>query len=272
MCKGCNQCTDSNGKLPNSYGHKKYWCKIDSHCQSDWCEGSSTNHGPCNSGYCKRHPSMGLRSSPGIAPPTEFAIHPPAQSPVERDTCDIDCEINKWRQEIDAREINLSDIPSECTSQEYDIGLYSFPARGSHFIIVATKSEPNEEDDVCPSIIALTSVNRRKLALHISQQDLMRDFNIHDVGKVSLDLLTKAEENVFPIDDAMMDIMHHYCAQYMQDIVRLLGIEMTSELANFLVENLLRDPEVINRAKKEGHTDSIGDYVEATVLTQLGIM
>ncbi len=272
MCKGCNVCTNSSGKLPNSGGGKTYNCKIDSHCQSHWCQGSSTNHGPCDAGYCKQHPSMDLQSSPGIAPPTEFAIHPPAQSPVEIDKCDIECEINIWKQDVDAREIDLSDIPSECTSQEYDIGLYSFPARGSHFIIVATKSEPNKENDACPSTIALTSVSRRKLALHISQQDLVRDFNIHDVGKVSLDLLAKAEENVSPIDDMVINIMPHYCAQYMQDILHLLDVEMTSALATFFVDNLLHDPEVINKAKEEAGTGSIEDYVEATVLTQLGIM
>lgn len=215
---------------------------------------------------------MNLRLAPGIAPFDESDIHPPAQSPVERacDT-DIECEIDEWKQDVNAKDIDLTYIPSQCISQEYDVGLYSFPARGSHFIIVATKSGPNEENDACPGIIALTSIRRHKLALHISQQDLMRDFNIHEVGKVSLDLLTKAEENVFPIDDMYVDIMHHYCAQYMQDILRQLGIEVTSELATFMIQNLLRDPEVTKYAKKEVGEDSIEDYVEATVLSQLGI-
>ena len=141
-------------------------------------------------------------------------------------------------------------------------------------MIVARKAEQIQEDsDTCPATVALFSMESRKVALHITQEDLMRNFNIHMIGKFSLDLLIDAERNVYPIDELEIDIMHHYCVHYAQDIMRVLNVELSSELlANFVVQNMLRDVHVVEYAKNEGGEEEYEQYVLDTVLAQLSIM
>lgn len=219
-----------------------------------------------------------MRLSPAVAPGTGTAIQAPAQSPVERDTCDIECEIHQWKDKVHAREVEITAIPFECHNKDYDIGIYSFANHGSHFILVATESKSEivkGDNDNCPAVLVLTSIESRKVSFRVPQQHFStKDFNVHMLSQVSLDQILEAERSVYPIDEEMVDILHHYCAKYTQDILDVLNIEMTSEVANFMIDNMLRDYSVIDYAKKEGGEEEgmAEQYVKDSVLTQLGIM
>ena len=247
----CGVCTSkSTRKLPNNAR-----CSEPSDCNSNWCSALTNCLGRCE-------------NKPKWNPTSEG--------------------IREWTKAVDAVEINASvDIPAECRLHSYEVGLYSFANHGSHFFLAATAFDKNkQENGKCPAALAFASLDSLKVTVHVPQeQDLKEGFSVHMLGKASLGKILDVESSVDAVDDSKYDLTKKSCAHYAQSISRGLNFDETPLLANFLIENLLRDDGLVKYAgqtmkqgglrvlSKYNMTDKgmFDKYVKDTVFSQLNI-
>jgi hypothetical protein len=207
----------------------------------------------------------------------------PAPSPFTSD------HIDKWQTSVNAVQIQtLDDFPSECENNIYEVALNSFVDQGSHFFLTATLSEPNDESDSakCPELIAFASMYGRKVAFLIHKEKMANvQINTHFLGKALLKDIAKAENDAKAVDDKKWDLTKNSCIHYAGDISRSLKFAETLELADFLVENLLRDDGFVTIAYRNvamgglrvisnyiNKDESFDEYVKEMVHSQLNIV
>ena len=193
-------------------------------------------------------------------------------------------QILRWIDATNAEKIvGIEDIPSECHLRYYDLSLYSFASMGSHFFAAATPA--SSVDEKCPSSLVFASLRGRKVTLLIKDEhSLMNGFRFHKLGNASLRDVLEAESRVGPIEHSDYDLIRNNCAHYAQRIWRGLKIQETTELADFLIENLLRDKGIVDYAKNIIHRGGLEvllkfvsdegmfeEYVRESVLSQLDI-
>ena len=195
-------------------------------------------------------------------------------------------QILRWMEAVKAKSIGgIEDIPSKCHLRDYELGLYSFSSMGSHFFAAATSASSLGIDDECPASLVFASLRGRKVTLLIKDEhSLMQGFHSYRLGNVSLRDVMEAERHVAPIDNSGYDLVRNNCAHYAQRIWRGLQIRETAELADFLIENLLRDHGIVEYAKNVIHQGGLEvlskfvsnpsileEYVRDSVLSQLNI-
>ena len=191
--------------------------------------GSSTPSAPCTS-----------RS------PTPRPVHPPP-APRPRP------KAVTWKDEIDAEEIDAKeDIPSTCLDNNYDVELKALNTDdGVHFFLAAKPSsdEKSSYKDMCPQLLTFTSIDEKKFTHRIHNSNEIDEISSSIfLGKTSLNEIMDAENSVEALKDSKYELTKNSCIHYAGRISRELQFEETHELANFLIENLLKDDGLINIA------------------------
>eukprot|EP00956_Cyclotella_meneghiniana_P008260 scaffold11019_cov38-Cyclotella_meneghiniana.AAC.2 len=199
-------------------------CEKNSDCESGWC---------CKSGMCDGYVTIGCQGTC-------------------TDECTKSCAvIREWIDSVEAVEMEnaSSDISTDCYDHSYEIGLYSFPNHGSHFFLAATNPMPTEK---CPHALVLASLQGLKTKFIIPNKNhLMDEFDVYKFGNADLEELLIAEGSVEPVHDSDYDITQNNCAHYAQSIWRNLKFDETPELADYLIDNILRDDSVMEYIKEE---------------------
>ena len=136
--------------------------------------------------------------------------------------------------------VTKEDIPAECGDEMYDVTLYALP--GPHFILAATKSLESSKDSTCPKSLAFDTVyggifNKQILSSHLVDQ--FKDFPKHTLGVAALADALKAEENAEAINATSFHLVTNNCLTYATSVWRRLGFDVTEDLNNFLIDNIL---------------------------------
>lgn len=133
-------------------------------------------------------------------------------------------------------------MPSECYKTTYDIDLHA--VKGPHLFIAATL--PMTEDPIkgtkdtnCPSSLAFHSIKGKKNIVELDKKD--RSLDSFHLGSAKLSDILKAEENAIAIEPSNYDFAKNNCVRYASDIWRSLDIDETTELAEFIIENVSND-------------------------------
>ena len=190
--------------------------------------------------------------------------------------------LESWEKQVNAIDFESTDLSVECNDESYSIGLYSFADHGSHFFLAATNTN---EHSMCPAALVFASLQSSKVILQIpNTKDLTEQFYVYDLGTVILQDALAAEVKAAAVDDSKYDLTQNSCAHYAQFIWRNLGFEENADLAEFLIENLLRDEGLVEYAKETfdhgglrvlskyiGNRVLYEDYVRDTVISQLNI-
>jgi hypothetical protein len=159
--------------------------------------------------------------------------------------------------------------------------------RGSHFFLSATASNKKELDlnDKCPDTLVFASIDEEKVTYRVPN-DVKLDhfFHSHPLGTATLKDIIDAEDAVKAVDDSDYDLLKNSCVHYAGSIWRELKFEETHELADFLIENLLRDDGLLDIAHQKVamgglrvlskhlvNEDTFEKYVKETVISQLVI-
>ena len=196
-------------------------------------------------------------------------------------------EVRKWEQNEKAIKMKINDIPSECYLHKFDVAINSVALRGSHFFLSATASDKKtlDLDDKCPNTLLFASIDGKKVMYHVPKDESFDDFfYTHRLGTATLKDIIDAEQKVKAVDDSDYDLTKNSCVHYAGSIWRELQFDETPELADFLIENLLRDDGLIDIAHQKVamgglrvlskyliDEDSFENYVKETVVSQLVI-
>ena len=135
-----------------------------------------------------------------------------------------------------------SDFLEFCASHTYEVGLYSFPHQGSHFFLAAKRSPENDDSTNvnCPALMAFASLEGNKKFFHVPDGTI-NELPFFPLGSANLNSIFTAMESATPIDEDDYDLTSNTCAHFAVGLARSIGFDKTPELANFIVDNLLRD-------------------------------
>jgi hypothetical protein len=145
--------------------------------------------------------------------------------------------------------ITKEDIPAECGDEMYDMALYALP--GPHFILAATKSlDSSSVNPICPKSIAFSTTDGGQIGTKQIVSPYMEDFKFKDLPKHHLGVavladVLEAEENAEAIDEASFDVRTNNCVNYAQRIWRRLGFDETEDLADFVVDHIIIDEDLV---------------------------
>ena len=161
-------------------------------------------------------------------------------------TCGGDAS-QRWKKAANAVEVNISTyLSSECALKEYVIQLNAFAEKGSHFFLSAAADAAavdQKEVNDCPEALAFASIGGQKITYRIASKNalLNDELNNHVLGTTTLMNIIQAEGHAKAVDDLDYDLTKNSCVHYASDIWRSLELVETAALADFLVENLLKD-------------------------------
>ena len=257
-----------------------------------YCDGYTQN---CSTNTCKAN---GYGSAPKPTPrPTPKPVSKPKPRPKPRPSPSkpkpkpkprpSSSEVRKWEQNEKAIKMKINDIPSECYLHKFDVAINSVALRGSHFFLSATASDKKTLDlnDKCPNTLLFASIDGKKVMYHVPKDESFDDFfYTHRLGTATLKDIIDAEQKVKAVDDSDYDLTKNSCVHYAGSVWRELQFDETPELADFLIENLLRDDGLIDIAHQKVamgglrvlskyliDEDSFENYVKETVVSQLVI-
>eukprot|EP00956_Cyclotella_meneghiniana_P028140 scaffold64935_cov31-Cyclotella_meneghiniana.AAC.2 len=212
----------------------------------------------------------------------------PAPRPASRPSWPSTAVVN-WKTSINAKEIDSKeDIPSTCLENYYDVELKSIAndKDGAHFFLSASvhKREKTSNEN-CPQFFAFASRDEKKRIYHIPDFSVGNGYRYSSYlfGKVTLKAIMDAESSVEAVQDKDYDLTGNSCIHYAGRIWRALHLDETNELANFLVENLLKNDGFLTIARQKYSAGglrvlsfvkgkgSFENFVKDTVYSQLNI-
>jgi hypothetical protein len=106
----------------------------------------------------------------------------------------------------------------------------------------------------------------------------IKDLPKHTLGVAALTDILKAEENAEAIDEASFDVRTNNCVHYASSIWRRLGFDETEDLADFVVDHIIIDEDLVeNMLSRHGgrmllkavRTKGLEDYWKNVVYSQL---
>ena len=195
---------------------------------------------------------------------------------------------DKWKNAIYAEQIDMkTDIPPACLDNNYNVELTSVTDddEGSHFVLTAkVSSEENPSyNDKCPNFLTFTSIDEQKFTHRVHDSTKFNEYMSFLLGEASLKEIMNAESSVAAIKDSEYDLTNNSCIHYALRIWRELHFNETNELANFLIDNLLRNDGFLNIARHKSAAGglrilyyvagkgSLKDFVKDLVYSQLNI-
>ena len=199
--------------------------------------------------------------------------------------------LGHWKDTIRAEEIDSKDgILSACLENNYDVDLVAVTndEDGTHFFLSASISmgdKTSHSDNKCPKFLAFASRDEKKRVYHvpdITAVDKYR-YNSYFFGKASLKRIMDAQSSVKAVKDSKYNLTSNSCVHYALHIWRELHFVETKDLANFLIDNLLKNDGFLTIARKKYDTGglpvlsyvagkgSFEDFVKDTVYSQLRI-
>eukprot|EP00956_Cyclotella_meneghiniana_P038553 scaffold156035_cov53-Cyclotella_meneghiniana.AAC.1 len=239
------------------------------------------DHDYCKESICAAH---GFRPTPQPIPRTPRPTRKPinyAPRPRPRPKAD------KWKNTIHADEIDLKDdIPSDCLGSNYDVELRALADEDdeAHFVLTAkVSSEEKSLDYKCPDFLTFTSIDGKKLTHRVNDPTEFIKCSSFLLGKASLEEIMNAESSVAAIKDTKYDLTKNSCIHYAGRIWRNLRFDETNDLANFLIDNLLKNDGFLNIARHKSAAGglrvlsyvtgqgSLKDFVKDLVYSQLYI-
>lgn len=177
----------------------------------------------------------------------------------DADCCDGTCMLElggkaTWGLSIgDSRKLLEStttkeDIPAECGDEMYDVTLHAFS--GPHFILAATKSPESSNDVTCPESLAFEFMyggqmgNKQIISAHLED---FKDLPKHTLGVAALADALKAEENAEAINATSFHLVTNNCLTYASSVWRRLGFDVTEDLNNFLIDNIMLNQALLTK-------------------------
>ena len=91
----------------------------------------------------------------------------------------------------------------------------------------------------CPTNIALFSLDGQKNKITLED---ITEYQKHHLGQAILGNVLKAEEKTNPTDEAAFNLATNNCVHYARSLWRLLDFPESDELARFVIENVVNDP------------------------------
>ena len=190
------------------------------------------------------------------------------------------------KEAINANDIDLAlDVPLKCYENDYNVKVNAVDNDGPHFFLTAIAS--NVDIKHCPNVLVFTSIGGKKITYNVPDEAVFNDYSSFWLGKATLEEIMIAEQLAEPIQDVDYDLTKNSCIHYAGKISRALKFEETPELADFLIQNLLKDDglarvaldtedtavlKFLNFFTGEKSNGSIlKKYVEETVFSQLNI-
>ena len=166
-----------------------------------------------------------------------YTVHCPAES--SKDMCNV-TRVNASDGPPPFGRCLVKDdyaIDDACLDEEYTVSLLAF--RSPHFVLGAFSPHEN-----CPNV-AFDSVNGDKRRVQFSSKDA-NIVAFHHVGKASLRALLESEKQVDGLDLASItyDMTTNSCVHYAGNIWRRVNITESVELAEFVIENIVGDPNI----------------------------
>ena len=174
------------------------------------------------------------------------------------------------------QKLEETDLSVSCDEQEYDVGLIAVP--GPHFLIASTQGDQQN----CPPAIVFASIEGEKKKVILSPQ-VMANFPIHHLGTAQLQHILDAEKSADAIAIHDFDLATNSCVHFAGKISRRLGFPETDELATFIIEHALGDPDFEKLAKSysggfsylaakvAGGEEALKDRLKDIVYSQLRI-
>ena len=150
--------------------------------------------------------------------------------PADGDQCDVHLQVKE--SQFGSCVLKEDTNFDECLDEDYDLNLYVV---GLHFMLGASNSGN------CPNI-ALFSVEGGKHKVVFSSADVDGIPSYSFGEKVTLRDFLNAEEVATPTDNEGFDLESNTCVHYAGSIWRELGYPETHELAQFVVSNVVNDP------------------------------
>ena len=107
--------------------------------------------------------------------------------------------------------------------------------------------------------LAFASLEGTKVTFLVPHEEELNSehFELHPLGTADLGDIMAAERSAEAIDDTKYDLTANTCVHYAADIWRELDFEETEDLANFIVENLLKDHGALEYARKNAKYDGM---------------
>jgi len=164
-----------------------------------------------------------------------YTVHCPAES--SKDMCNV-TRVNASDGPPPFGRCLVKDdyaIDDACLDEEYTVSLLAF--RSPHFVLGAFSPHEN-----CPNV-AFDSVNGDKRRVQFSSEDA-NIVAFHHVGKASLRALLESEKQVDGLDPITYDMTTNSCVHYAVNIWRPVKITESVELAEFVIENIVGDPNI----------------------------
>lgn len=182
--------------------------------------------------------------------------------------------------------MNLSTaISTKCLNRSYEVAFNSVIKNGSHFFLTAFPStKENISTPECPSL-AFASINGEKVVYSMDDTQVLKtSTQSHWLGNTSFKNIIEAEASVEAVHGSKLDLTKNSCIHYAGSIWRAIGFEETTELANFLIDSLLREDGLLSVARQNTDigglailsryamgTKKFEQFVKDTVLSQLHI-
>ena len=178
------------------------------------------------------------------------------------------------------------DIPSDCLGSNYDVELRALTDEDeeAHFVLTAkVSSEEKLLDYKCPDFLTFTSIDGKKFTHRVNDPTEFNKYSSFLLGKASLKEIMNAESSVAAIKDSEYDLTNNSCIHYAGRIWRNLRFDETNDLANFLIDNLLKNDGFLNIARHKSAAGglrvlsyvtgqgSLKDFVKDLVYSQLNI-
>ena len=243
------------------------------------------DHDYCKESICAEH---GFRPTPHPTPQPIPRTPGPTRKPINyaprprpRPKAD------KWKNTIHADEIDLKeDIPSDCLGSNYDVELAALADEdeGAHFVLTAKVStEEKSLDYKCPDFLTFASIDGKKYTYRVHDSTKFNEHGSFLLGRASLEEIMNAESSVAAIRDSKYDLTNNSCIHYAGRIWRKLRFDETNDLANFLIDNLLRNDGLLNVAHEKSAAGglrvlsyvtgqgSLNGFVKDLVYSQLNI-
>ena len=218
------------------------------------CERSATNDGCCNKGLeCQTFGGLGSRRKTCVRAGDIESLNEVLITKEDQAQA-----VNQDKDFEDEPAPSVNEIAKECRSKVYDVTLYAF--EGPHFAIAVTL--PKDEIDtkkVCPSAVGVFSEDgERKYEIaypnHKNEELVPRDEI--KLGSAQLDDFLKATGDVKPIADSDYDFTTNSCVHFAQGIWRGVGVAETTELAEFIINNVVNDNGLKELLEEYGDTGS----------------
>ena len=163
-----------------------------------------------------------------------------------------------FKDEVHPDEVEIDGIIEECGDKVYDVTLYAF--EGPHFAIAATLPKvENDDENFCPSAFGVFSEDGEMHYEVAYPNDYNGELIPRDeikLGSAQLDDFLKATGDVKPIADSDYDFTTNSCVHFAQGIWRGVGVAETTELAEFIINNVVNDNGLKELLEEYGDTGS----------------